>query len=62
MIATYTQVRTEELCCLLVRAEGLLAGQSLELISPRVKVDSNTSTAALRVAGGDERGIQCLGV
>jgi hypothetical protein len=27
----------------------------------RVKVGSNTSTASLRVVGGDEKGTQCLG-
>jgi hypothetical protein len=26
-----------------------------------MEVDSNTSTVALRVAGGDEKGTQCLG-
>jgi hypothetical protein len=28
----------------------------------RVEAGSNTSTVALRVVGGDEKGIQCLGV
>jgi hypothetical protein len=28
----------------------------------RVEADSNTSTVALRVVGGDEKGTQCLGV
>jgi hypothetical protein len=30
--------------------------------SPRVQSGSHTSTVALRVEGGDEKGIQCLGV
>jgi hypothetical protein len=29
---------------------------------PRVEAGSNTSTVALRVVGGDEKGTQCLGV
>jgi hypothetical protein len=29
---------------------------------PRVEAGSNTSTEALRVVGGDEKGTQCLGV
>jgi hypothetical protein len=29
--------------------------------NPRVEAGSNTSTVALGVAGGDEKGIQCLG-
>jgi hypothetical protein len=29
---------------------------------PGVEVGSNTSTVALRVVGGDEKGTQCLGV
>jgi hypothetical protein len=28
---------------------------------PRVEAGSNTSTVALRVVGGDEKGTQCLG-
>jgi hypothetical protein len=28
----------------------------------RVEAGSNTSTVALRVVGGDEKGIQCLGI
>jgi hypothetical protein len=29
---------------------------------PRVEAGSNTSTAALRVVGSDEKGAQCLGI
>jgi hypothetical protein len=30
-------------------------------VTPRLEMGSNTSTAALRVVGGDEKGTQCLG-
>jgi hypothetical protein len=31
-------------------------------VRPRVEVGSNTSTVALRVVGGDEKGTQCMEV
>jgi hypothetical protein len=31
-------------------------------VSTRVEADWNTSTVALRVVGGEEKGVQCLGV
>jgi hypothetical protein len=34
----------------------------ITFLSPRVETGSNTSTVALRVVGGDEKGTQCLGV
>jgi hypothetical protein len=33
-----------------------------DTIPTRVEAGSNTSTVALRVVGGDEKGIQCLGL
>jgi hypothetical protein len=35
--------------------------QSLKQRVPHVEAGSNTSTVVLRVVGGDEKGIQCLG-
>jgi hypothetical protein len=34
----------------------------MRLSGSRVEAWSNTSTVALRVVGGDEKGTQCLGV
>jgi hypothetical protein len=31
-------------------------------VETRVEAGSNTSTVALRVVGGDEKGTQCLGL
>jgi hypothetical protein len=31
-------------------------------LAARVKAGSSTSTVALRVVGGDEKGAQCLGI
>jgi hypothetical protein len=49
------EVRTEYLNTIYMNSEG---SQALS----RVETGSNTSTVALRVEGGDEKGIQCLGV
>jgi hypothetical protein len=41
----------------------LKCGEILDwLLTSRVEAGSNTSTVALRVAGGDEKGTQCLEV
>jgi hypothetical protein len=41
---------------------AIKAGVQGRLIQPRLEARSNTSTVALRVVGGDEKGTQCLGV
>jgi hypothetical protein len=45
-----------------VRAEKLYGGQGSSLLEARVEAGSYTSTVALQVVGGDEKGTQCLGV
>jgi hypothetical protein len=43
-------------------ASWLFKSERLNInIKPRVEANSNTSTAALRVVGGDEKGTQYLG-
>jgi hypothetical protein len=47
-----------------VRAETLKPEQLVRVsaVIARVEASSNSSTVALRVVGGDEKGMQCLGV
>jgi hypothetical protein len=55
---------TEELFCEVgaeVNNESL-GRRTRSLIEGHVEVGSNTSTVALGVVGGDEKGTQCLGV
>jgi hypothetical protein len=44
---------------------GYISGDTAHTVTgfyPRVEAGSNTSTVALRVVGGDEKGTQYLGV
>jgi hypothetical protein len=52
---------TEERCFLCGPCRSYIMSWALKS-SPRVEAGPNTSTIALRVVGGDEKGTQCLGV
>jgi hypothetical protein len=45
-----------------IEAYRFLARHHYFVSSSRVEAGSNTSTVAVRVVGGDEKGTQCLGV
>jgi hypothetical protein len=45
-----------------MRHSSVLTAVKLCLVLPRVEEVPNTSTVALRVVGGDEKGTQCLEV
>jgi hypothetical protein len=58
-----TGIRTRNLpaCSIVPQPTTLPRAPSL-VFDPCVETGSNTSTVALRVVGGDEKGTQCLGV